>query len=97
MFVHKLTELQYSHDRKLPLRLYRYAPDGFHRGGLWFDRLPGEEEASIVEARKMAEHHMATGNELRVTNSGDELVFHAMNGKVLFPPEGAEKFWESLK
>lgn len=100
MSVYKLTELQYSDDRKFPLRLYCYAPDGFHRGGIWFDRVPKypeDGEITVEQAHKLADQHLTSGSELRITNSGDFLVFHAQGRVVTYPPEGAEKFWESLK
>jgi len=72
--------------------------DGFHHGGLFLARqiqYP-EDEVSMREGRELADEHLARGLECRIINGGDELIFHAKGSKVIFPPEGAEAFWQSV-
>jgi hypothetical protein len=93
--VEKLTELQYSQERKGPFRLYVYEPNSeYHRGGIWFrNKVEYEgEEIPTATARELYANAMAAQREIRVTDSGDQLVHHCKQGKVLF----GEKFWEEI-
>ncbi len=96
-----LDALQYSDDRRLPMKLYLLAKDGHHRGGKWFMHVPEypeEGEITLEDARKMAEDHMAHGQEVRICDGGDMLVFHSKDGKMVHPTSGtASEFWSSLK
>ena len=88
-----LSELQYSDDRTEPMKLYIYGKDGYHSGGVWFRRVPKypEEEITTADAKFRTENAIAKGLEVRICDGGDMLVFHAKDGKVLFPADG--KFW----
>jgi hypothetical protein len=79
--VHRLTKLQYTDEFDGAFRLYVY-PD---------------EQITIEEAKRCAEMAMARGREVRITNGGDNLVFHAKDGKVLWPKAGAEEFWKRVE
>jgi hypothetical protein len=87
MATYKLTQLQYSNDRKGPFQLYIYAING--RGyevKTFFAReieYP-DEEIGIPAAKDLAYEAMAKGKEIRVTDGGDRLVFHAVAGKTIY-------------
>lgn len=96
---YELKELYYSEDRGFPLRLYVYDRMGYYRTAPWFSpkvKYP-DEEITVEEARKRAEAGVKAGLEVRITNGDDFLVFHAKDGKVIYPAEGAEAFWRSLE
>lgn len=92
----ELTELQYSDERTGPFKLYLYNRDGFHSGAQWFEDQPKypEEEITTFEAFTKATDAVARGYEVRVTDGGDFLVFHADDGKVLYPAGG--DFWKEI-
>ncbi len=92
-----LTELQYSNEREGPWRLYIYGPDGYHSGGQWFRKKPKypDEEITTAQAHNRALVAVSEGKEVRITDGGDMLVFHAKGGKVLYPAE-PKKFWEEI-
>jgi hypothetical protein len=94
----ELTELQYA----VPVqgesfRLYIFGADGMHSGGQWFRRVPVyiDEEISVSAAEALAEAAIARGVEVRVTDGGDNLVYHVKDGKRLYPA-GAENVWQTL-
>jgi hypothetical protein len=96
---HELTELQYSHDRKGPFRLYIYEPNSeCHCGGIWFQRVPQypeEGEISCAEAMVLALEAQSAGREVRICDAGDMLVYHQKGGKILYPqPIG--NFWSEI-
>jgi hypothetical protein len=92
----ELTELQYVETGSGPWRLYIYSSDGLHSGGKWFragkPKYPDEEIAfqSAFTSTAMA---MLKGLEVRITDGGDMLVFHAQGDKILY----GNKFWEEAK
>jgi len=90
-----LTELQYSTDTRGTLGLYLFV-DGYHGGGIRFRKDPGNPQAQISaeQARRLAEHHLRAGLEVRICNAADLVVYHARDGKLLVPAD-AEKFWET--
>lgn len=96
MSIHHLTELQYSNDRRGPFKLYVYEPDGIHhRGGVWFQqvpRYPEEGEISTADALILCEGAMAAQRQVRICDGGDNLVFHADGGVILF----GEHFWSEV-
>jgi hypothetical protein len=97
MGTYTLTELQYSDDRKGPFRLYIYGPDGLHSGAQWFRAVPKypDEEITGTEAMVRALEAFGQGLEVRITDGGDMLVYHAKDGKVLYPqPIG--NFWAEV-
>lgn len=83
-----LTTLHYSADNHGSLRVYIYDYDGYHTGGQWFTR------ETVEEARGRVRQAIAERREVRITNSGDFLVFDAQEGKVCYPPN-PEIFWET--
>jgi len=95
--VHKLTELQYGEDRKGPFKMYIYEPHSeYHRGGVWFRKKPlyPDEEITTAQAHNRAFAAVAKGLEVRICDGGDMLVFHAKDGKILYP-ENPKEFWEA--
>lgn len=95
MFAYAFGELQHSNDVRGPLRLYVFNQNGYHSGGAWFRRkvVYPDEEIGLDEAKRRAEEAITAGLEVRITNGGDFLVFHAVGGQVLFPSEPSA-FWE---
>jgi len=93
----ELTELIHSTDLEGPFRLYIYGPDGYHSGGMWFESVPKypEEEITSREAKAGVEASILSGREVRITNSSDFLVYHAINGQVIYPPD-PEAFWRAV-
>jgi len=94
-----LTELIPDEVGSGPWRLYIYRYDGFHAGGQWFARkikYPGEE-IHAESAKILADAAVRNGREVMVTNGSDNMVFHAVEGKVVYPPHGdAERFWKEV-
>lgn len=88
----------YDKDRRLPLKLYIYGADGFHDGGIWFRDIPQypDEETTTPKAMLATGGAMDIGLEVRICNGGDFCVFHCKDGKVIYPPEGFNAFWQSL-
>ena len=96
-------------------RLYIYDKDGYDKiwtsnseglatGGKWFRRGPMPQFPEVITAREaqiLAEEAIKDKLEVRVTDSGDQFVYHSVNGKVLhgqgfwlgfiWHPKGAEK------
>ena len=90
------SELQYVQPNgKGPYCLYIYGRDGYHRGGIWFRKGPVQhprEELTFDEARTRCELAIAKKLEVRITDSGDNLIFHSVGGKVLYPD--STDFWK---
>lgn len=97
MTLHTLTELQYSTERKGPFALYIYDENGYHTGKQWFRAKPlyAGEEITTGQAHNLAFAAVAKGLEVRACDGGDMLVFHAKDGKVLYPADAAA-FWEEI-
>jgi hypothetical protein len=92
----ELTQLIYSTDVQPPLALYIFNARGQHSGAKWFQRTPAyPDEVTTGRAKFMAELAIGAGFEVRITNSDDFLVFHAVGGKVQFPEDTAA-FWRKL-
>lgn len=92
----QLDKLIYSQSLGQSFRLYIYEKDGKHRGGIWFRATPRHsEEITAESARKLVDRAILDGKECRVTNSGDELVFHFRDGKQIHPATAAE-FWAQV-
>lgn len=73
-----LTEFRYA--EPVPgelMKLYLYGPDGKHSGRQYFRRIPRytQGEVDIDHALQLALQAVGQGNEIRVTNAGDELLF----------------------
>lgn len=94
MISETLTTLQYSTGTKGPWRLYRYNRSGIHSGGQWFNReirYP-DEEILIADAKRLTIVHQAAGLEVRITDGGDQLVYHSIDGKVVY----GDDFWKAI-
>jgi hypothetical protein len=95
MATYKLTQLQYSQDRKGPFQLYVFGRDGrSYTVRTWFAKpvtFP-DEEIPIAEARELATAAISHGQEVRVCDAGDELVFHSAGGKTIY----GDRFWEEI-
>jgi hypothetical protein len=96
---HELTTLQFTQPQKgEDFKLYLYDAHGFHTGAIWFTsgkiRYPDEQTSAEI-AKHLVEQHLQEQLEVRITNGGDLLVFHAQQGKVLYPAS-AELFWENV-
>jgi hypothetical protein len=93
--VFTLTDLQYAEPGEGPWRLYLYGRDGFHSGSKWFRvgkmKYP-DEEISLEAAQILTGTNEAAGLEVRITDGGDMLVYHSVNGRTVY----GEKFWESI-
>lgn len=93
MTLYVLNELQYSTDRQGPWALYIYNAHGFHSGKRWFGKTvthPGEE-ITLDEVRELVNNAMDDEKEIRITDGGDNLVFHAIDGDVIY---GERFFYE---
>jgi len=96
--VEVLDQLQYAVPRKgASFRLYIFGKDGFHSGGQWFRRKPQfpDEEITVSAAEIRADRAIREGKEIRVTDAGDQMVYHFKNGKRLYPA-GVENVWQTL-
>jgi hypothetical protein len=95
MSIEQLDTLQYSVDRSGPWKLYVYEPNSkFHRGWVWFrsvPRYPGED-IPTVEAEKRANKAIKAKREVRICDGGDMLVFHAVNGAIVY----GENFFKEI-
>lgn len=78
-----------------PWRLYVYDANGQYGRAPWFRRgvmqYP-DEEISLHIAEALANRAIKAKLEVRVTDAGDELVFRAVNGEVVY---GAD-FWAEV-
>jgi hypothetical protein len=98
MPVEHLTQLQYSTDLRGPFALYVYGSDGYHSGKQWFSktiRYP-DEEISVPLAKSRALKAVAEKREVRITDGGDMLVYHARGGVQLYPSNGLD-FWKAVE
>jgi hypothetical protein len=97
--VHTLTELQYADTGDGPWALYIYGRDGMHSGKKWFRKgamkYP-DEEITTFEAQRRVKEAVAKGSEVRICDGGDMLVFHAANGKILYPDSGRDFWFEAV-
>ena len=93
--VHTITELQHAETGDGPWRLYVYGADGYHSGGKWFRKGPmkyPDEEISKEEAYQSVVAAVILKREVRICDGGDELVFHAKDGEVVY----RAGFWTDL-
>ena len=97
--IHTLNQLKYAEPVKdASYRLYIYGPDGYHSGGQWFRNKPKypDEEITTVEAKKRIYEAIAQKKEVRITDGGDMLVFHSIQGGPNYPLGRFDSFWEKL-
>lgn len=94
---HVLTQLEYSKDLRGPLALYIYQENGYHTGCQWFSRtirFP-DEEILVADAKVLAVEAISAGREVRICDGGDQLVFHSVGGRQLYPKPDVD-FWASI-
>jgi hypothetical protein len=97
----QLTELQYATPAKGGVfKLYVYDHGQYHSGGQWFvgngRRIHyADEEISTAAARALAEAAVERGQEVRICDGGDMLVYHSVDGKQLYPAPDVS-FWSQL-
>ena len=75
-----------------PWRLYVFDRSGYHSGGAWFrlgKRKYPAEEITFINAKERAEAAIAVKREVRICDGMDHLVFHSVNGEVVF----GSTFW----
>lgn len=92
-----LTELQHADAGEGPWRLYIIGRDGKHTGGRWFRRGPmmyPDEEITAQEAKDRTDLAIRVRLEVRICDGGDELVFHSVNGVVVYPNH-PDEFWKA--
>jgi hypothetical protein len=95
--IETLTQIIYSTDVRGPWALYLYDAAGYHSGARWFAkhvRYP-KEQISIAMARRLAEVNIANLLEVRITDAGDMLVYHNVNGAQIYP-QGVD-FWTAVE
>jgi hypothetical protein len=93
--VFELTTLQHAETGDGPWRLYLYNNDGFHGRPRWFRNGPMKypnEEITPQEAKEKADANHAIGREVRITDGGDMLVFHSVDGEIVY----GENFWKEI-
>ena len=78
------------------LRLFIFGFDGYHSAGILFGRDVTFPDLTIAAARRTVEAAMADGREVRITNGGDFLVFHAKDNKLIYPADAAA-FWREVE
>jgi hypothetical protein len=95
--------MQYAPPGDGPWRLYVFDRGGYHRGGRYFARKPmpanlGESHLWLTReaARDDATRALRQGLEVRITDAGDRLVFHAKGLKQLYPLN-PDTFWNATK
>jgi hypothetical protein len=93
--VHTITELKYAEIGEGPWKLYIYGDDGYHSGGKWFRKRKmkyPDEEIPMAEAKRRSDENTSKRLEVKVCDGGDMLVFHSVNGAVVY----GERFWEAV-
>jgi hypothetical protein len=98
MSLYKLDNLQYAPPGPGPWKLYVYDRDGYYRGAKWFRKGPvqyPDEEISRQDAKDQVDRALAQGLEVKVTDGGDRLVFHAKGIKQIYPLDPG-KFWAAV-
>ena len=93
--VNTLTELQYAEVGDGPWALYIYGRSGYHTGKQWFRKGPmkyPDEEITLAQAKERTEKAISAKREVRICDGGDELVFHSVNGKILY----GDGFWSAV-
>ena len=95
--VYTLTDLQHAETGEGPWRLYIYGKDGYHSGASRFSRtstMDSENRTIPFEEAKDREHYATKGGlEVRITDTGDMLVFHSQDGKVIY----GDNFWKEAE
>jgi hypothetical protein len=81
---------------KGPWKLYIFGRDHMHSGGQWFTvgriKYP-DEEITFDRAKGRADNAIQLEMEVRVCDGMDNLVFHSINGKVVY----GSTFWNEAK
>jgi len=72
-----------SSEKGYPFRGYLFDYEGYHDGGIWLETDDQLENFIFL----VAPAHMHRGLEVMVTDCWDFAVFHAKNGRVVWPSE----------
>ena len=64
-----------------PMYLYEYGADGMHSGRQYINN---DTELRAMMASVVTQA-MREGREIRITDTGDHLIFHAEHGRVVWP------------
>jgi hypothetical protein len=84
--IFELTEPMHAKWSEGPLKLYVFDFTGFHNGGKWVVdtvRYPGEE-LTTAAAKQLINKAMQDKREIRICDGGDMLVFHAVDGEIVY-------------
>jgi hypothetical protein len=96
---YRLNEIIYAEPAKgEDYKLYRYGADGYHSGAQWFTSGQikyADEQIAAIDAKRLAEETMREGHEVRITDTSDYLVFRAVEGRQVHPPENVD-FWSQV-
>jgi hypothetical protein len=95
MDVVNLTKLGYAPNITFPLIAYVYDSSGKHGGRLYFRPEPQVGESSTDQVRKLVAQALRNGLEVRITNGSDYLVYHQLDGIVVYPSRDPDQFWIS--
>ena len=97
--IQTLTNLTYSDDRRGHLALYLYDSNMRHYGARYIARkiTHPDEEVTPKDAKARVDAAIAAGHEVRITNGGDELVFHfaSIDRRVAHPAD-LDQFWREI-
>src|SRR5262249_9035950 len=92
--------LSYSDDVSGLMWLGYGSKPPYSKGGTLFAKVPkGANEIDSLKARAIAEERMGAedGLMVRITNRSGRTVFYWWDGKLLYPPDGAEAFWKRVE
>jgi hypothetical protein len=92
--------LSYSDDVSGLMWLGYGSKEPFSNGGTLFARVPqNSNEITSLQAKAIADKRMAAedGLMVRITNRSGRTVFYWWDGKLLYPPDGAEAFWKRVE
>lgn len=86
MSVIKFSKFAYAEPRKgEDLELCLFEHEGSHPRSIWFASCPTEYlQVEVEAAQNLVTKHIACNLEVRITNIGDELVFHAKDRRVIY-------------
>lgn len=94
-----LTGFQYAEPVKgMTCKLYNYDSDGHLVDRINFKDQYQMDDVGVWTAKAAqvyVDAYIKMGNEIRVTDCGDMLIFHAKDGKVIYPESGVD-FWSAI-
>lgn len=97
MGTYTMTTLQYAEPTEGPWKLYIFNVDGRTGKSQWFDRKPignTSREITAQNAKEQTALAVLERRQVKITDFGDILVFHAVDGKVLHPSD-PEAMWRA--